>query len=163
MEVEWYLHSDHRNDFFCRIEELPAGGDKWLGQCPSGTYRPTCWQVQSRSFSRRWTRPISPPSTNASYRRCPPEFVDAFVGALFEAFRDRGSRPKTPRRARRRHSTESRSREPGALTRLLAYARTNPDLLNEATATSVQHVPTCRRTSPGLREALAARLASAPP
>lgn len=94
----------------------------------------------------------------------PAEFVDAFVGALFEAFRDRGESSEDAAEGAGTTLDGIARREPGALSSLLAYARTNPDLLKEATATFVQQRPdVVGALPPALREALAARLASAPP
>lgn len=94
----------------------------------------------------------------------PMEIVDAFVGALFDAFRDRGESSEDAAEEAGTTLEGIARRESGALSALLGYARTNPDLLKEATATFVHQRPdVVGALPPALREALAARLASAPP
>ncbi len=93
----------------------------------------------------------------------PTEIVDAFVNALFDAFRDRGESSEDAAEGSGTTLEGIARREPSALRALLAYARTNPDILKEATATFVQQRPdVVTALPPALREALAARLASTP-
>ena len=86
----------------------------------------------------------------------PPEIVDAFVGALFAAFRDRGESSEDAAEGAGTTIEGIAQREPAALNALLSYARTSPDLFREATATFVGERPDFVATlPPALRDGLA--------
>ena len=89
----------------------------------------------------------------------PPSVAGAFVAALFAAFRDRGESSEDAAEGAGTTLERIEQNEPEALHALLAYARGNPDLLNEATAIFVEQSPELIVTLPvALRNALAERL-----
>ena len=89
----------------------------------------------------------------------PAEIVDAFVGALFAAFRERGESSEDVAEGAGTTVERIGGRESEALNALLAYARTSPDLLKEATATFVHERPDfVEMLPPALRDGLAERL-----
>lgn len=83
----------------------------------------------------------------------------AFVEALFEAFRDRGESSEDAAEGAGIALDSIVRREPPAMAALLAYARTSPDLLKEATTTFVERRPDLIESLPAvLRNAVAERL-----
>lgn len=83
----------------------------------------------------------------------------AFVEALFEAFRDRGESSEDAAEGAGAALESIVRREPPAISALLAYARTSPDLLKEATTIFVERRPDLIESLPAvLRNAVAERL-----
>jgi hypothetical protein len=89
----------------------------------------------------------------------PPDVVHAFVEALLRAFHERGEASEDAVEGAGTTLDAIDRREGGALAALLTYARANPDLLKEATATFVEQRPDLIAMLPSaLRNALAERL-----
>jgi hypothetical protein len=83
----------------------------------------------------------------------------AFVEALFEAFRDRGESSEDAAEGAGAALDSIVRRDPRAISALLAYARTSPDLLKEATTIFVERRPDFIESLPAiLRNAVAERL-----
>jgi hypothetical protein len=83
----------------------------------------------------------------------------AFVEALFEAFRDRGESSEDAAEGAGIALDRIVRREPSAISALVAYARTSPDLLKEATTIFVERQPEHIESLPAvLRNAVAERL-----
>jgi hypothetical protein len=93
----------------------------------------------------------------------PADVFHAFVEALFTAFRERGESSEDAAEGAGTTLERITRRESGAPEALLAYARSNPDLIKESTTLFVQQRPDFITTLPAvLRDALAARLARMP-
>jgi len=89
----------------------------------------------------------------------PPDVVHAFVEAVFDAFRDRGESSEDAAEEAGTTIDAISNRNVEAITALLAYARTSPDLLKEATAIFVEQHPDLVRMLPAaLRDGLVERL-----
>jgi hypothetical protein len=89
----------------------------------------------------------------------PPDVANAFVEALFTAFRDRGESSEDAAEGAGTTLDAIAGHDSGAVRALLAYARGNADLLREATAAFVEQRPDLIATLPiTLRDALAERL-----
>lgn len=89
----------------------------------------------------------------------PSEVTSTFVEALFSAFRDRGESSEDAAEGAGATLESIEHADPAAVRALLAYARSSPDLIKEATAIFVEQHPDLVMTLPaGLREALAQRL-----
>jgi hypothetical protein len=83
----------------------------------------------------------------------------AFVEALFEAFRDRGESSEDAAEGAGAALDSIVRREAPAISALLQYARTSPDLLKEATTIFVERRPDLVESLPAvLRNAVAERL-----
>jgi hypothetical protein len=88
----------------------------------------------------------------------PSETVDAFVGALFAAFRERGESSEDAAEGAGTTLEGIAARQAEALAALLSYSRTSPDLIKEATAIFVEQRPDFVATlPPALRDRLAQR------
>jgi len=89
----------------------------------------------------------------------PPDVVRAFVEAVFDAFRDRGESSEDAAEEAGTTIDAISKRNVEAITALLAYARTSPDLLKEATAIFVEQRPDLVKMLPAaVRDGLAERL-----
>ena len=89
----------------------------------------------------------------------PPEATHEFVEALFAAFRDRGESSEDAAEGAGTTLERIANSEGAAVSALLAYARTSPDLLKEATTIFVEQRPDLVSALPAsLRDALAQRL-----
>jgi hypothetical protein len=90
----------------------------------------------------------------------PSDVVHALVEALFTAFRDRGESSEDAAEEAGTTLDALARRETGAPRALLAYARSSPGLLKEATTIFVEQRPDLIATLPAaLCDALARRLA----
>ncbi len=88
-----------------------------------------------------------------------PDVYDAYVEAVFEAFRERGESSEDAAEGAGTTLESISRREDGATDSLVRYARSNPDLLKEATTLLVQEHPELVATLPeALQHALAERL-----
>jgi transcriptional regulator len=99
----------------------------------------------------------------ASYEReimtMPPDAAAAFVESVFSAFRERGESSEDAAEGAGTTLESISQREDGAALALIAYARSNPDLLKEATVLFVAEKPELAETLPrSIRDALAAQL-----
>jgi hypothetical protein len=91
----------------------------------------------------------------------PPDASDAFVEAMFDAFRDRGESSEDVVEGAGTTLDGVGSRDTDALSKLIEYARTNPGLLKEAVVLLAEEHPEFIDALPGtLRTALAERLAN---
>ena len=91
----------------------------------------------------------------------PPDASDAFVEAMFDAFRDRGESSEDAVEAAGTTLDGVGNREAVALSNLIEYARTNPGLLKEAVVLLAEEHPEFIDALPSvLRAALAERLAN---
>jgi len=89
----------------------------------------------------------------------PPEAARTFVESLFAAFRDRGESSEDAAEGAGTTLDGIANADRGAISALLAYARTSPDLLKEATTIFVQQRPDLITALPAsIRDALAERL-----
>jgi hypothetical protein len=89
----------------------------------------------------------------------PSEAYPAFVESVFTAFRERGESSEDAAEGAGTTLESIARRENGAAGALLAYARSNPDLLKEATVLFVSERPELVTALPaGLRDALSERL-----
>ncbi len=89
----------------------------------------------------------------------PSDVFAVFLEAIFAAFRERGESSEDAAEAAGTTLDRITVREPGAAQALLAYARTNPDLIRESTALFVERRPDLIGALPtALQTALAARL-----
>ena len=89
----------------------------------------------------------------------PPDVYDAYVEAVFTAFRERGESSEDAAEGAGTTLESISRREDGAADSLVRYARANPDLLKEATTLLVQQHPELVATLPEvLQHALAERL-----
>lgn len=89
----------------------------------------------------------------------PPDTYDAYVEAVFAAFRERGESSEDAAEGAGTTLESIGRRDGGAATALVEYARSNPDLLKEATTLLVQRRPDLVATLPdALQNALAERL-----
>ncbi len=89
----------------------------------------------------------------------PSEAYRAFVESVFTAFRERGESSEDAAEGSGTTLDSIAARENGAAGALLAYARTNPDVLKEATVLFVSERPELIAALPAaLRDALAERL-----
>jgi hypothetical protein len=94
----------------------------------------------------------------------PPDAYSAFVEAVFAAFRERGESSEDAAEGAGTTLESIASQDGRAVNDLLAYARTNPDLLKEATTLFVEQRPDLVTALPEmLRNALAQRLAQSLP
>jgi hypothetical protein len=90
----------------------------------------------------------------------PSDVFHAFIEAMFGAFRERGESSEDAAEGAGTTLESITRREPGAMQALLAYARSNPDLIKESTTLFVTRRPDLITILPTvLREALAQRLA----
>lgn len=101
----------------------------------------------------------------ASYGReihsMPTDAFAALIESIFTAFRERGESSEDAAEGAGTTLEGIERRENGAAQALLLYARSNPDLLKEATLLFVTQRPELATTLPAaLRDALAARLAT---
>ncbi|MBV8723822.1 MAG: hypothetical protein JO350_00660 [Candidatus Eremiobacteraeota bacterium] len=91
--------------------------------------------------------------------KMPSDVFAAFLEAIFAAFRERGESSEDAAEGARTTLDRIAAREDGAARALLAYARTNPDLIREATALLVARRPDLIGILPSaLQTALAERL-----
>ena len=91
----------------------------------------------------------------------PANASDAFVEAMFDAFRDRGESSEDAVEAAGTTLAGVGNRDADALSNLIEYARTNPGLLKEAVVLLAEDHPECIDALPtSLRTALAERLAN---
>jgi hypothetical protein len=89
----------------------------------------------------------------------PPEVYDAYVEAVFAAFRERGESSEDAAEGAGTTLESISRREDGAAGSLVRYAQANPDLLKEATTLLVEKHPELVATLPEvLQRALAERL-----
>jgi hypothetical protein len=89
----------------------------------------------------------------------PPDVFDAFIEAVFTAFRERGESSEDAAEGAGTTLESIAKRESRAASALLAYARGNSELLKEATTLFVQQRPDLiTMLPPVLRDALAERL-----
>ena len=89
----------------------------------------------------------------------PPNVYAAYVEAVFAAFRERGESSEDAAEGAGTTLESIGRRESGAADSLVRYARSNPDLLKEATTLLVQEHPELVATLPDvLQRALAERL-----
>ncbi len=89
----------------------------------------------------------------------PPDAYAAFVESVFSAFRERGESSEDAAEGAGKTLESIARRENGAEHALLTYARTNPDVLKEATVHFVAQRPELIAALPALlRDALAERL-----
>lgn len=89
----------------------------------------------------------------------PSDVFHAFVEALFATFRERGESSEDAAEGAGTTLESINRRDSGAPEAFLAYARSNPDLLREATTLFVQRRPDLVAALPTvLRDALAERL-----
>ncbi|MFY9718037.1 MAG: hypothetical protein WAK16_00190 [Candidatus Cybelea sp.] len=94
----------------------------------------------------------------------PSDAYAAFVEAVFEAFRERGESSDDAAEGAGRTVESITRRENGAPGALLIYARSNPDLLKEATVLFVSKRPELIAALPAaFRDALAERLTRSRP
>jgi hypothetical protein len=94
----------------------------------------------------------------------PSDAYAAFVEAVFEAFRERGESSDDAAEGAGRTVESITRRENGAAGALLIYARSNPDLLKEATVLFVSKRPELIAALPAaFRDALAERLTRSRP
>jgi hypothetical protein len=94
----------------------------------------------------------------------PSDAYAAFVEALFEAFRERGESSDDAAEGAGRTVESITRRENGAAGALIIYARSNPDLLKEATVLFVSKRPELIAALPAaFRDALAERLTRSRP
>ncbi|MBV9233801.1 MAG: hypothetical protein JO030_07150 [Candidatus Eremiobacteraeota bacterium] len=90
----------------------------------------------------------------------PADVFAVFLEAMFEAFRERGESSEDAAEGAGTTLERIAARESGAPQALLAYARSNPDLIRESTALFVERRPDLIETLPSsLQAALADRLA----
>jgi hypothetical protein len=90
----------------------------------------------------------------------PPDVFNAFVEALFTAFRERGESSEDAAEGAGTTLESIARRDNGAAGALLAYAGSNPDVVKEATMLFVRERPEHIATLPAaIRQALAERLA----
>jgi hypothetical protein len=88
-----------------------------------------------------------------------PEAIDAFVEAMFDAFRDRGESSEDALEGAGTTMTGLQGRDAAALRAFLEYARANPGVLKEATTLFVEQRPDLVGALPSaLRSAIAERL-----
>ncbi|HEX4012973.1 MAG TPA: hypothetical protein VHX17_03675 [Candidatus Cybelea sp.] len=91
----------------------------------------------------------------------PRDAYQALIESVFSAFRERGESSEDAAEGAGTTLEGIERRENGAAHALLAYARSNPDVLKEATALFVEQRPELINALPAsLRDALAARLAA---
>jgi hypothetical protein len=89
----------------------------------------------------------------------PPDVYHAYVEAVFAAFRERGESSEDAAEGAGTTLENISRRENGAADSLVTYARSNPDLLKEATTLLVAQRPDLVATLPeALQSALAERL-----
>ena len=92
----------------------------------------------------------------------PSDAFGAFMEALFDAFRGRGESSEDAVEGAGTTLAGIEQRENGAVTALVAYARTNPGVLKEATTLFVEQRPDLVAALPDvLRSAIAERLTHA--
>lgn len=91
----------------------------------------------------------------------PSEVFHAFIEAMLITFRERGESSEDAAEGAGTTLDSITRREPGAPQALLAYARSNPDLIKESTTLFVERRPDLVTILPSvLRDAIAERLAS---
>ena len=144
---------------FCRIEELPAAGDKMnrrmsFGNVPAdmlaGAVEKLLAKMEESDLASFYARELS---------SMPSDVYDAYVEAVFAAFRERGESSEDAAEGAGTTLESISRRENGAADSLVAYARSNPDLLKEATTLLVAQRPDLVATLPAvLQSALAERL-----
>ncbi len=94
----------------------------------------------------------------------PSDAYEAFIEAVFEAFRERGESSEDAAEGAGETVESIAQRENGAAGALLVYARTNPELLKEATVLFVSKRPELITALPAaFRDALAERLTRSRP
>jgi hypothetical protein len=141
---------------FCRVEELPAAEDKSrrrmsFGNVPgnmlAGAVEKLLAKMDETDLAGLYHREL--PSM-------PSDGFHAFVEALFSAFRERGESSEDAAEGAGTTLESINRRESGASEALLSYARSNPELLREATTLFVRRRPDL--VPAVLRDALAERL-----
>lgn len=89
----------------------------------------------------------------------PSDVFHAFIEAMFSAFRERGESSEDAAEGAGTTLDSIARREPGAPQALLAYARSNPDLVKESTTLFIERRPDFISILPSvLRDGLAQRL-----
>jgi hypothetical protein len=148
---------------FCCFEELPAYWDNryramsHFGNVPAdvlvGTVEKLVSKMDEADLATVFERDLS---------TMPSDAFGAFMEALFDAFRGRGESSEDAVEGAGTTLAGIEQRENGAVTALVAYARTNPGVLKEATTLFVEQRPDLVAALPDvLRSAIAERLTHA--